>query len=211
MEKKLKLALYGDSLSTGTHGEGGYEKMLADSLCLASVNNYAVGSSTLTMGREGSMVQLIEEGEIPISVDIILIWHGTNDWYWGHPLGEMGDISKKTFYGAIFYVIEKLRKANPSAMIIWVMPIFRKEKPFDCIEEGNAHILPNRIGRTLAEYTSAIEKCSSVLGFPLIDMHRYCGIHHYNSEIYLEDNVHPNRKGYEIIHRILDREIRRLI
>jgi len=36
---KLKLAIYGDSLSTGTHGEGGYIHLLRDSLNLDCIIN----------------------------------------------------------------------------------------------------------------------------------------------------------------------------
>lgn len=208
---KLKLAIYGDSLSTGTHGEGGYIHLLRDSLNLDCIMNYSIGSSTLSLGREDSMVRLIDKGKIPDYVDIILIWHGTNDWYWGHPLGKLGDTTGETYYGAISYVVEKLRKVHPITKIIWVTPIFRREKPFACDEIGNAHRLKNRKGKTLHEYSKALQESSEVWGFPVIDMHRYCGIHDHNVEIFLEDQVHPNKKGYKVIHKILDQEIRKLL
>ena len=50
------IAIYGDSISTGTHGEGGYEAMLKSSLSLEKVYNFAVGSSGLTRKTPGGML-----------------------------------------------------------------------------------------------------------------------------------------------------------
>jgi lysophospholipase L1-like esterase len=207
----LKLAIYGDSLSTGTHGEGGYEKKLKESLCLSGTYNFAVGSSSLSKGSAGCMADLLEEGRLPEEADIILIWHGSNDWYWGVPIGNQGDREPDTFNGAISFVIERLRINFPNARIIWVTPIYRMERPDGVEVEGDAFRTLNKVGSTLLDYVEALDRSSLYHGFPLIDMRRLSGIHAYNSGFYLEDGVHPNRNGYELIHLILDHEIRRLI
>lgn len=207
----LKLAIYGDSLSTGTHGEGGYEEKLKGSLCLSEIYNFAVGSSSLSKGSAGCMADLLEEGRLPEEADIILIWHGSNDWYWGVPLGTMDDKKPDTFNGAISFVIDRLRMNFPKAIIIWVTPIFRMEKPDGIETAGDAFRTLNKNGSTLLDYTETIQRASLIHGFPLIDMRRLSGIHLYNSDYYLEDGVHPNRNGYELIHRILDAELRKSI
>lgn len=209
--KGLKLAIYGDSLSTGTHGEGGYEAKLKESLDLSETFNFAVGSSSLAKGSAGCMADLLEEGRVPEDADIILVWHGSNDWYWGTPPGNPVDINARTFYGAISYSIGRLRMLFPLARIVWVNPIYRLEKPDGGISSGSAYLTPNKIGYTLQDYANALEKASLIHGFPLIDMRRLAGIHEHNSNFYLEDGVHPNKKGYELIHRILDTELCRLI
>lgn len=207
----LKLAIYGDSLSTGTHGEGGYEAMLKGSLGLLETFNLSVGSSSLSKGSPGCMADLLEEGRLPETCDIILVWHGSNDWYWGVPSGKQGDTEPSTFYGAISYAINTLRKEFPKARIIWVNPIYRMERPDGGEKAGDAFETPNKTGSTLLDYSLAIERASLLHGFPVIDMRRLSGIHAYNAGYYLEDGVHPNKNGYVLIHSILDSEIRRLI
>ena len=206
-----KLAIYGDSLSTGTHGEGGYEEKLKESLGLSETCNMAVGSSSLSKGPKGCMADLLEEGKLPEAADIIIVWHGSNDWYWGVPLGRQGDREPFTFYGAISYVIDTLRREFPKAMIVWVTPIYRMEKPDGGENAGDAFVTPNKTGRTLLDYAAAIERASLLHGFPVIDMRRLCGIHAHNAVYYLEDGVHPNKNGYVLIHSILESEIRKLI
>lgn len=209
--KGLKLAIYGDSLSTGTHGEGGYEAMLKESLGLLETFNLSVGSSSLSKGSPGCMADLLEEGRLPEACDIILVWHGSNDWYWGVPSGNQSDREPSTFYGAISYAINTLRREFPKARIIWVNPIYRMERPDGGELAGDAFQTPNKSGNTLGDYVDILERASLIHGFPVIDMRRLSGIHAYNAGYYLEDGVHPNKNGYVLIHSILDSEIRRLI
>ena len=76
------IAIYGDSISTGAHGEGGYEAMLKSSLSLEMVYNFAVGSSGLTRKTPVGMLEVLDKNPVPEDADLFLIWHGSNDWYW---------------------------------------------------------------------------------------------------------------------------------
>ena len=70
------IAIYGDSISTGTHGEGGYEAMLKSSLSLEKVYNFAVGSSGLTRKTPGGMLEVLDKNPVPEDAELFLIWHG---------------------------------------------------------------------------------------------------------------------------------------
>lgn len=206
----LRIAIYGDSLSTGNHGDGGYLPRLRDSFCLEEIQDFAVGSSGLARGTPDSMVELLgKPGHLPKNPDLILVWHGTNDWYHGTSIGIPGSCDPSTFFGAVGFVTDVLRSHAPNAMILWATPLYRWERPDQGTVEGDAFGLPNRNGHTLLDYHEALERASARHGFPLVDMRRQCGIHGQNADMYLEDGVHPNRKGYLLIGNVLDKEIRR--
>lgn len=172
--------------------------LLAEEIC-----NFSVGSSGLTRNTPGGMLEVLERNPVPKDADLFLVWHGSNDWYWGSPMDE--------FSASIRLAVDKLRTAAQEAALCWVTPIYRFERPAGVLEEGEAYDLPNQIGCTMADYYEELESSSKRLGFPLIDMRRLCGIHRQNEDLYLEDRVHPNRQGYVRIAAVLNREIKRIL
>lgn len=211
MKKVKKIVIYGDSISTRNHGEGGYEGALGKAFQAETVN-YAAGSSGLSLATPDNAASILSNPQnIPEDADVILMWHGTNDWYWGCPVGSIQDQSAETFYGAIQTAVGCIRKAAPHAVFVWVTPIFRLEKPDGMTEEGMAYETKNKAGFTMETYYEALVRASMYHGFPVIDMRRLCGIHEGNQKLYLEDRVHPNRAGYEKIERVLEKGIKELL
>lgn len=211
MKKVKKIVIYGDSISTGTHGEGGYEGFLKETFQAETVN-YAVGSSGLSLGAPDNAVSiLMDSRNIPEDADVIFMWHGTNDWYWGCPVGKMQDETPDTFCGAIRVAVHCIRKKASDAVLVWATPIFRLEKPDGTEKEGIAYETENRAGFTMEAYYEAVMRASVYYGFPVIDMRKFCGIHEENHELYLEDKVHPNKAGYEKIKRVLERGMKELL
>lgn len=205
-----RIAIYGDSISTGSHGEGGYVPRLRAGLHLNEVQNFSIGSSGLATGTPDSMAALLQKPDrLPDHPDLILVWHGSNDWYYGTPMGEPDSSDPSTFFGAVGFVTDILRRNAPDAMLLWVTPIYRWERPDKGEVEGDGFGLANRRGLTLLHYHEALERASVRHGFPIVDMRRLCGIHGQNADVYLEDGVHPNQAGYLRIGDVLDREIRR--
>lgn len=211
MKKVKKIAIYGDSLSTGTHGEGGYEGFLKKNF-QAEIVNYAVGSSGLSFASPNNAASiLIEPQNIPEDADVVFMWHGTNDWYWGCPIGNIEDETPDTFYGAIKTAVCCIRKKVPDAVLIWASPLFRLEKPDGMEKEGAAYQTKNKAGFTLEAYYDAVIRAGVYYGFPVIDMRRFTGIHEENHELYLEDKVHPNRAGYEKIEKVLEKGMKEIL
>ena len=142
---------------------------------------------------------------------MILVWYGTNDWYWGSPIGELEDCGNGTFLGAVRTVVGEIRRKAPQAVFVWVTPLYRYQKSEGGALEGRAYETGNKTGNTLGDYWQAIWNASIYYGFPLIDMRRLSGIHEGNQEFYLEDRVHPNKAGYVRISGVLIRKLEELI
>ncbi len=198
-----KLVIYGDSISTVNHGQGGYEALIKEALCVAEICNFSVGSSGLTKATPGNMLEVLEQHPIPKDAELFLVWHGSNDWYWGSSLEE--------FSAAVRIASDKLRAAAPAALLAWVTPIYRFQRPDGVTQEEEAYDLPNKKGYMMLDYYEELERSSKKLGFLLIDMRRLCGIHRNNAELYLEDRVHPNHEGYVRIAAVMSNEIRRIL
>lgn len=207
MRKVKKIVIYGDSISTGTHGEGAYLPYLEETYG-AELVNYAVGGSGLCCASPDNGVSILEgEGTIPEDADLIILWHGSNDWYWGSPMGELEDKGGETFLGAIGKAVRRIREKAPEAALLFCTPIYRFERPDGGSHPGRAYEMKNKLGYTLTDYCEALRTASVYHGFPLADMRRYAGIHEGNQEEYLEDRVHPNGKGYERIWRVMKRKL----
>lgn len=208
MKKVKKIVIYGDSISTVNHGDGGYEGYLRERFS-AEVVNYAISASGLSLITPNNTVSILaDEGNIPKDADLILMWHGSNDWYWGSPIGNLLDGASDTFLGAVGEAVRRIRRAAPEAAFVWMTPIFRYEAPDEGSAAGNAYETENKVGNTLFDYYQALKQASVYHGFPVIDLRRLCGIHEGNQHLYLEDRVHPNKAGYERIFRVMERQLK---
>lgn len=208
MVKKIrKIVIYGDSISTINHGEGGYETYLKEAF-KAEVVNYAIGSSGLSNTTPNNTATILKKPiNIPKDSDLIIMWHGSNDWYWGSPIGILEDRQSDTFLGAVADAVGRIREAAPGAVLVWLTPIYRYEKPYEGQTAGRAYELKNKCGNTLGDYYHGLQLASVYHGFSLLDMRILAGIHEGNQNLYLEDCVHPNKAGYEKIQRILIKKL----
>lgn len=206
------LVIYGDSISTGAHGGGGYERSVMDALGASRVYNHAVGSSGLSLATPNSLVSLLERSDhLHPDADLILLWHGSNDWYWGAELGQFDDGNLHTFCGAMAHAVQRLRRASPKASLVFPTPIWRLEKPdrfAGDLEE--AWTTPNQSGVTQRDIAECIIAGSYRFCFTAPDMRRRSQVHEGTAAVLLEDGVHPSAEGYQIISRVLISEMRNL-
>ncbi len=196
----IKLLIYGDSLSNGNHGEGAYYPLFEKNNI--SATNRAVGSSGLCLNTPSSMLSQLEKFD-DRNYDVVLIWHGTNDWYWGSGMDEFSSSIKKA--------VEIIRRRNPSALIFWCGPLYRYEAPDGKDDRVDAFSCENKVGFTLSHYRDTLKKECLLLGVDYVEMNALIQIHSHNRDEFLEDSVHPNKYGYERIGRALLSKIRELL
>lgn len=195
-----KLVIYGDSISTMNYDCGGYGRFLGEMLD-CKITNHAISGSGLGKNTPCSMVSVIDNPEnLHSDADIIIVWHGTNDWYWGTPVQGDGN---DCYDGGLRYVIEKLRNNSPDADIICMTPIFRLQAPDECDECCEAYDNPNKIGFTLKDYIDTLLEMSGKLCFPVVDLRTLTNFNAYNAYKYLPDNIHPSEEGHKRIANIL--------
>ena len=204
-----KLVIYGDSISTTGCGEGGYQVKLTELLPFDTVCNHAVSASGLAKGTPNSLISVLEDdANLHADADLVLLWHGTNDWYWGTPLGCETDTDPYTYYGGLKTAVERIRQAAPQAKIMAFTPLFRIETPDGCDTQAEAYDNPNKLGLTLAAYRDALLKTGARYSFPVVDLRTLTNFNLYNYPVYMPDKVHPSKSGCDIIAGIMARHIK---
>ncbi|MBQ4575350.1 MAG: SGNH/GDSL hydrolase family protein [Clostridia bacterium] len=202
--KISKCVIYGDSISTTDFSRGGYQQLLKDHLNIGEMINYAVSASGTAPSTPNSVYEkIIENEKIEEDADLIIVWSGTNDWYWNVELGDIDNFSENTYCGAMRKCLLTLTERCETANIITMTPIARWQAPDGMTIDGDAHYYKNKAGHTLYEYSEMLEKLTAAIGIPMCDMRRLSGINIKNKDIYLRDNVHPSRLGYLRIAEII--------
>lgn len=205
-----EIVIYGDSISTGAHGGGGYLAAL-EATFSATLHNHSIPASGLSTATPNNLVTRLQQpGMLHPDAQLILLWLGTNDWYWGAELGSFAEHTPETFCGAMALVLAQLQHACPQALILWPTPIWRMEQPHECPIRGEGWVTANRSGHTLGDFTVAIQSGATQFGFTAPEMRSKTGFHAANADQMLEDGVHPSRTGYARIAQVLCRSIEAL-
>lgn len=207
----IKIQAFGDSITDDSwrSDETTWLTLLPDFLTqrTLSIKNEAVGGSHIGHGKVNSetgkyhdldynyVYDLITNPTIfdPNS-DIIVMFVGTNDFNSG-VLGQWGDTSVDTFYGAARAICEYIA-ANTGALLLVVTPIAR---PDDADMEKAVNADGERInsnGATLRDYADALIRTCTFYQFPVIDLFHDIGWNKTNVRAYLDSaGVHPSKKG----------------
>ena len=205
------IAIYGDSISTSSYPCGGWPTRIANSLQPAQLYNHAIGASGLSATTPNNTITKINEPQWQHpDAEIVLVWHGTNEWYWGAPVGKVGQTDEGTYAGAIECLVRKLRQINPQVIIVWMTPIMRCQPPHE-IDAGastEAWDTPNRIGATMRDYVDILTEQSRRLCFPVIDLRRLTGFSAENKHLYYRDIAHPSEAGFDRIADLITRHLK---
>lgn len=193
-----KLVIFGDSISTTSVGEGGYQATLQRLLPEARISNHAVAESGASTRTPNHVLGVLDHYAADCSdADAVILWHGTNDWYWGSPIGQMGIAAPSTYLGALQLAANKIRSSKADTHLIFATPLFRFQAPDGCCTEGDARTTPNRLGLTLQAYEEAVRTAACLLDVRLAETARLSGFCRETMALYQPDHVHPNRAGCE--------------
>lgn len=209
--RKMNLAIYGDSISTTEFGSRGYSQKLQDELGLIKVYNYAISATCLAATLPGNGIGIIRKKENRHKdADVVILWHGTNDWYFGNPLGDDDSMEDTTFCGALNEAIRLLKETNPAVKIILPTALLRCQAPDGGEKIGDAMFLPNKAGLTQREYIEAIKRIGLRERCTVIDMREKTAFTIQEQPRYQPDGVHPSADGYNVIVQIFAEVIKGL-
>lgn len=193
--RKVKtIGTIGDSVAKGTGAKTNFTQMLAKKI-KAKSTNLAVSGATMSTNKDNS----IYEQATKIKGDLIIVQGTDDDWTNDIKIGtDKTDI--KTFYGAFYSAISKIKSNNPKSKIIVMTPTKQ------CyIKDGKVvrkDTTKNDLGYTLADYVDVqIDACNE-LDIPVYDAYHSTqfkpNIPSYRKSS-MPDGVHPNEKGHEVI------------
>lgn len=207
MELTGKKAVFlGDSITEGagtSAKENIYLNVLAKTASLREAKNYGISGTRIAYQKEPYLEYVHLDaldyckrfGEMDDDADIVVVFGGTNDYGHGDaPMGEMGDRTPDTFYGACHYLFCGLMEKYPTATIVVMTPLHRSD-------ESAAASLPSK-NAPLSAIVNAIREVAEFYSLPLVDLYATAGIQPQveASRIALcPDGLHPNDEGHKII------------
>lgn len=193
--RKVKtIGTIGDSVAKGTGAKSNFTEMLAKKI-KAKSTNLAVSGATMSTTKENSIYEQANN----IKGDLIIVQGTDDDWTNDINIGT-DKTDTKTFYGAFYSAITKIKSNNPNSKIIVMTPTKQ------CyIKDGKTvrkDTTKNDLGHTLADYVDVqIDACNE-LDIPVYDAYHSTqfkpNIPSYRKSS-MPDGVHPNEKGHEVI------------
>ncbi|MCG1890879.1 phage tail protein [Staphylococcus epidermidis] len=193
--RKVKtIGTIGDSVAKGSGAKTNFTQMLAKKI-KAKSTNLAVSGATMSTNKDNS----IYDQATKIKADLIIVQGTDDDWTNDINIGT-DKTDTKTFYGAFYSAITKIKSNNPNSKIIVMTPTKQ------CyIKDGKTvrkDTTKNDLGHTLADYVDVqIDACNE-LDIPVYDAYHSTqfkpNIPSYRKSS-MPDGVHPNEKGHEVI------------
>lgn len=181
MSLKGKTILFlGSSVTYGSAANGvSFVEMLAEK-CGCTAVKEAVSGTTLVDNGPNSYVARMKTMDASLKADLFVCQLSTNDASRGLPLGELdGRMETSTIAGAIEYIVDYARRT-------WNCPVA-------------FYTNPRYASDAYAEMVALLKKCAEKHGVGVInlwddeDFNRLTDVQRAE---YLEDPIHPTRRGY---------------
>jgi lysophospholipase L1-like esterase len=180
-----KWVVLGDSNSTTAYANP-YHQIIKDAIGV-DVLNHAVGGAGWI--RETSIMTQLSS--TIVEADLITVMAGGNDYSVDYPLGQMGDTTKDTFYGALDSTIKAIIDKYPLKTVA----------VFTQMRRRNETVRPNGTSVPL-QVQATIEVCKKYC-IPVLDLYNHGNMYPWNdvwfAECMLEDGVHLKQKGHDIL------------
>lgn len=201
----------GDSITEGVGASSekkSYPSILAR-LTGAKVNNYGVSGSKITKAgyvSSGSFVDRMYN--MDKSADLIIVFGGTNDFWFGDcPIGKRDDTQPTTFYGALNKIMQYLKTTYSQSDIVFITP-YQQSKGADETHSFKTCTYNNFGSGTLKQYRTAILDRCQYYGIPVLDLYADYELNTVDNEEalrkygqYLCDGCHLNDSGYNLLAR----------
>lgn len=203
-EGKKWLSL-GDSITA----RGWYQPLVVEKLGLSSYTNYGLSGSTLARKTTSDTTSMsVRYANMDAAADLITVWGGVNDFGYaygsngGTEIGQMGDTSIDTVYGATKAIIEGLTTKYPLAKVAFIIT--------PPVSNSMGMRSANKKGYRLEQYCQAIREVCEYYSIPYIDLYKTSGINEKNVNIMTSniagttaDGLHPSRLAMEhIAHKL---------
>lgn len=178
----------------------GYQDRVMDNLVFTTLFN---------VGDNGGCVA--RSVDKPVKADYYTIEHGANDWGHSVPVGTIDDYINNTNNGtfAADYrrLIDKIYSLNPNAKVVLCTP--RKGYGFDGYLP--AHWYDAKNGIYLEEYANIVRQIAEYESMPVADFFSLCGGQHNLRQLSIDDSLHPNDEGYQLMANVLVKAFEKII
>ncbi len=181
---QLTYVAMGDSITygvcKGVKIEKPYVTLVGEDLGIGKVINAGRGGySYVVGGAYGSIYS--ERVFLNADTDIISVMAGVNDWGQGLPLGQKGDKTNTTIYGAIYMLNKYFKDTCPNAFVFFmtVLPVASYKQNID-----EAY--------SIANVNNAIKEVCADFFVPVLDTNALANFESEMEDINSTDGTHPS-------------------
>ena len=161
------------------------------------LDNRGVGGGGITTSAGAGNTTMQEVDNLEDFKGLLTIDIGANDG--NHPMGEWGDTTDDTWYGALYKLFEKVTQKTTARCVVIIMPPVylngdsTRKEPID-IWHGSSKTMWQ------VRRHNAIKEMAAIFGIPVIDAAENAGLggYHQNSQTFI-DHIHHSDLGGRII------------
>ncbi|MBC1561384.1 leucine-rich repeat domain-containing protein [Listeria booriae] len=191
--KTSNVLFLGDSITAGLRANIAYPSIVSKQLRFPTLQSEGISGATVAQNSAStvqSLVQRLEAIDTSKITDVV-IFGGTNDFYYDTPLGSLNSTDKNTFYGALNTIAAKLAAQNKK--IYFITPMWRSRQLAGDAKDSDNYTNTN--GVYLNDYGTAIKNIAQKYNAPCLDLYSQKSMYDYT----LLDGVHPNDEGQYFI------------
>lgn len=224
MELKGKIIDFlGDSITEGvgvTDRENNrYDNILKRQFGLKATYNYGIGGTRIAHQSKPSVKPRHDlcfcgrAYDLNPEADIIVVYGGVNDYIHGDaPIGEYGDETPATFYGAVRFLMSFLKENYIGKTIVFMTPAHLY---YDGIldTKPSTRLIKKEDALPLAGYVEIIKKTAKEFNIPVVDLYEDLEINPNNEsdrEKYTIDGLHFNDEGHYFLAKALGKVLTEL-
>ena len=152
-----------------------------------------------SVGRESCLLSVYTT--ITSNANYIIVFAGTNDYFFNVPIGTVEDTTDISFCGAVNTLINGLATNYPSAQVVFMTPIHRQSET------------ANTAGATLEDYVNAIKNVCKLCAIPVIDLYSVSYFAWAVTQMrgYYSDGLLPNQNGYNLLGKVIAKNLDNLL
>ena len=199
----LKWNVMGDSITEGNGTTKAYMTFIKNRTGVIP-NNYGVSNTAIARTNSSDTNAMsIRYTNMTNDADIITVFGGTNDHGNSIPIGEWGDSTADTLYGAMKILVEGLIGKYMGKRIGFILPLPKYVSSTD-------YSYPNA---SFGAYIDCIKDVCKRYSIPYLDLYTESGIAPKIEAVrtaMIPDGLHPNATGHELISWQIQRFLERL-
>lgn len=192
----MKWAALGDSITAQGKYTSALQARSGMILTNLGVSGQTIGTTAGT-GASNDAVIRQKVNDIPADTQIVTLLGGINDFALQTPLGQFGDLTKATFYGAMHEIIRAIWEKVPNARLFVASPTPGGGTGSYGLSHGVA--ATRGAGLRVRDYQRVVREVCEWLGVPFTNVGQQCGINDRTANRLLFDGLHPGDAGGDVI------------
>lgn len=204
--KSVKIVTFGDSTTVGYSVTDNYPRQLGRRLKKLGIETTIINAGVNGDTTSGA-AKRFDEAVLAHNPDVVIIQFGLNDQtmrLYEDPREMKPYVSQDEYAANLRRFVSELRSRNCRVVLMTPNPMCWTETLERHYPAGPFLDAPNGGNQLLKRYVKAVREIARTEKVPLVDVFRHFSEYEKKTgrkiqELFLDDGVHPNERGYDLI------------